>query len=166
LGRHTGDGKSDGETFLGRTWMFFLEWAGGEKKTPGHGQQGRSLDDTRFQTVPFCYILYIAQWKFRCSMRQTIPNGDPDPRCPGQTGAIFRLRQSVDLVHVLKTMEGLLFLVPPRTPRSSGYDVYAYAVYVVICYKSITCICLLYVVICYISVIGYMSVICPVLGPS
>jgi hypothetical protein len=23
LGQHTGDGKFDGETFLGRTWMFF-----------------------------------------------------------------------------------------------------------------------------------------------
>jgi hypothetical protein len=57
-------------------------------------------------------------------------------------------------------MEGMLFLVPPWTPRSSGYDVHAHTVYVVICYMSITCICLLYVVICYMSVIGYMSVIC------
>ncbi len=60
-------------------------------------------------------------------------------------------------------MEGLLVLVPSRTPRSSGYDVYTHAVYVVICYLSITCICLLYVVICYMSVIGHMSVICLVL---
>jgi hypothetical protein len=29
LGRHTGDGKSDGETFLDRTWMFFLGGSGG-----------------------------------------------------------------------------------------------------------------------------------------
>jgi hypothetical protein len=99
-------------------------------------------------------------------MRQTIANGGPDPRCPGQTGALFRLRQSVDLVHAFKTMEGLWLLVPPRTPRSSGYGVYAHAVYVVICYMSVTCICLLYVVICYMSVIGYMSVICLLLGPS
>ena len=28
LGRRTGDGKFDGETFLGRTWMFF-SWGGG-----------------------------------------------------------------------------------------------------------------------------------------
>jgi hypothetical protein len=71
-----------------------------------------------------------------------------------------------DPVHTFKTMEGLLLLVPPRIPQSSGYDVYAHVVYVVICYMSITCICLLYVVICYMSVIGYMSVICLVLGPS
>ena len=63
-------------------------------------------------------------------------------------------------------MKGLLLLVPSRTPRSSGYDVYAHAVYVVICYMSITCICLLYVVICYMSVMCYISVICLVLGSS
>ena len=63
-------------------------------------------------------------------------------------------------------MKGLLLLVPPRTPRSSGYDVYANVVHVVICYMSITCICLLYVVTCYMSVICYISVICLVLGPS
>jgi hypothetical protein len=66
----------------------------------------------------------------------------------------------------LKTVKGMLVLVPPRTPRSSGCDVYAHVVYVVICYMSITCICMLYVVICYLSVICYMSVICLVLGTS
>jgi hypothetical protein len=136
------------------------------QSTSGHGQQGRSLDDARFQTVPFCSMLYIEQWKFRFSMDQTIANGCPDPRCPGQTGVLFRFRQSVDLVHIFKTMEGLLLLVPPRTPQSSGYDVYAHPVYVVICYMYITCICVLHVVICYMSVIGYMSVICLVLGTS
>jgi hypothetical protein len=158
LGRHTGDGKSDGETFLGRTWMFFLGWARGEEKAPGYGQQGRSLDGTRFQTSPFCYILYISQWKFRCSiMRQTIANGGPDPRCPGQTGALFGFRQVVNLVHTLKTMEGLFLLVPSRTPRSSGYDVYAYAVYVVICYMSITCMS---VICCHMLYVSYMLYVC------
>jgi hypothetical protein len=60
----------------------------------------------------------------------------------------------------------LLHLVPSRTPRSSGYDVCADAVYVVIYYMSITCICLLYVVVCCMSVICYMSVICLVLASS
>jgi hypothetical protein len=59
-GRHTGDGKSDGQTFLGRTWMFFLGGAGGQEKVSGHGKQGRSLADARFQIDPFCYILYVA----------------------------------------------------------------------------------------------------------
>ncbi len=61
-------------------------------------------------------------------------------------------RSSIDLVRTC--------VVPSRTPRSSGYDVYVHVVYVVLCYMSITCICLLYVVIC------YMSVICLVLGSS
>jgi hypothetical protein len=33
LGRHTGDGKTDGETFLGRTWMVFLGDGGGREST-------------------------------------------------------------------------------------------------------------------------------------
>jgi hypothetical protein len=37
--------------------------------------------------------------------------------------------------------KGLLLLVPPRTPRSSGYDVYAHEVYVVICYMHMSVIC-------------------------
>ena len=32
----TGDGKFDGETFLGGLWMFFLVVGGGEEETPGH----------------------------------------------------------------------------------------------------------------------------------
>jgi hypothetical protein len=76
LGQHTGDGKSDGETFLGRTWMFC--WgSGGEEKASGNGQQGRSLDDARFQTTPFCYILYVEQWGFRCSMPSDHREGGP-----------------------------------------------------------------------------------------
>ena len=61
LGRCTGDGEVDGETFFGWVVDFFLGGSGGEEKAPGHGQQGRSLDDTRFQTVPFLfYIIYYA----------------------------------------------------------------------------------------------------------
>ncbi len=59
-------GKFDGATFLG-----------GEEKASGHGQQGRSLDDARFQTAPFCFILYIAQWKFRCIMSSGHREGGP-----------------------------------------------------------------------------------------
>ena len=76
---------------------------------------------------------------------------------PGQTRAMFQASTTRRPVHTLTTVEGLLLLVPPRTPRSSGYDVHTHAVYVVICYMSLTCICLLYVVICYMSV---MDVIC------
>ena len=50
--------------------------------------------------------------------------------------------------------------------KASTSSTVEYAVYVVICYMSITCICLLYVVICYMSVICYISVICLVLVTS
>jgi hypothetical protein len=53
-------------------------------------------------------------------------------------------------VHTLTTVEGAAAFVPSRTPRSSGYNFYAHAVYVVICYMSIIC---------------YMSVICLVQSP-
>ena len=69
---------------------------------------------------------------------------------PGQTRAMFQASTTRRPVHTLTTVEGLLLLVPPRTPRSSGYDVYTHAVYVVICYMSIIC---------------YMPVICLVQSP-
>jgi hypothetical protein len=66
-------------------------------------------------------------------MSSGLAKGVLDPRLSWADTFAVRLRQSVDLVHALKTVKGLLLLVPPRTPRSSGYDVYAHAVYVVIC---------------------------------
>jgi hypothetical protein len=121
----------------------------------------------------FMYILYIAQLFFSLHMSSDLAKGVLDPRLPWPDTFDVRLRQPVDLVHTSKTVKVLLLLVPPRTPRSSVYDVYAHAVYVVICYMSLTClclylvlsassiyICLLYVVICYMSLICHMSVIC------
>jgi hypothetical protein len=44
------------------------------------GQQGRSLDDARFQTDPSCFILYITQWEFRYSMSL---GGEPSKQVRG-----------------------------------------------------------------------------------
>ena len=115
------------------------------------------------------YILYIEQWRFRCCMLQAIAKSALDLDALGSARALFRLRQPGDPVYASLYVKGLLLLVPP--PRSGGYDVYIHAVYVVICYMSITCICLLYVVICYMLyicyiILCYISVICLVLGPS
>jgi hypothetical protein len=58
-----------------------------------------------------------------------------------------------------------MILVPSRTPQNSGYDVYANAVRVsysvVICYMSITCICLymLLYVICLLYVRGLSTLL-------
>ena len=112
-------------------------------------------------------LLYISQWRCLCrTCLQTIAKAVLDPRLPWADTCDVRLRQPVDLVHALKTVKGLLLLVPPRTPRSSGYDFYTHAVYVVMCYMSITCTCLLYVVIYYMSVKCYVSVMCLVLAAS
>ncbi len=43
---------------LDSRWVFH-GGTGEEEKTPGYGQEGRSLDDECFQTDPFCYILVI-----------------------------------------------------------------------------------------------------------
>ena len=108
-----------------------------------------------------CVYVYIICWAVEVSLQHVfspLRKGSLILDCPGQTRALLRLQQPVDLVHTLKTVKGLLLLVPPRTPRSSGYDVYAHAVYVVIFYMSLTCICLCLVVAasCYM----YISVIC------
>ena len=93
------------------------------------------------------YVIYymLNSGGFAASCLRPSRRGSSILDCPGQTRALLRLQQPVDLVHVLKTVKGLLLLVPPRTPRSSGYDVYAHAVYLAICYMS----CLLHVYVCY-----------------
>ena len=140
--------------------VFFWGGRGRGSGTPGCVLLRRFRRTTRVPNSPWLYVIYymLSSGGFAASCLQAISKGVLDPRCPGQTRALFKLRQPVDLVHVLKTVKGLLLLVLPRTPRSSGYDVYAHAVYVVTCYMSVICICLLYlyVVICYMSVICYV----------
>ncbi len=108
----------------------------------------------------------LSSGSFAASYLQVIAKGVLDPRCPGKLTCAVQGSTTRRPVPHIRTVKGLMYLVPPRTPRSSGYDVYAHVVYVVICYMSVICICLIYVVICYTSVICYMSFICLVLGPS
>ncbi len=88
-------------------------------------------------------------------MLQSIAKSALDLDTLGSARALFRIRQPVDLVYASIYVKGMLLLVPP--PRTGGYDVYIHVVYVVICYMSITCICLSYVVICYVC---YMLCVC------
>ena len=116
----------------------------------------------RVPNSPVC-MLYIICWAVEVSLQHVfspLGRGSLILDCPGQTRALLRLQQPVDLVHALKTVKGVLFLVPPRTPRSSGYVVYAHAVYVVICYMSLTCICLLYVFTLELDMLFVVSVVC------
>jgi hypothetical protein len=152
-----------------RFWVgrgcFFLEGRGGKRKRQGTVIRVGRWTTCTFKQPHFVIYYMLSSGCFTAACLQAIAKGVLDPRLPWAERALLGLRQSVDLVHTLKTVKGLLLLVPPRTPRSSGYDAYVHAVYVVICYMSITCTCLLYVVICYMSVICCMSVICLVLWP-
>jgi hypothetical protein len=147
---------------LGRTWMFFLGGAGEGKRNSRSRLPRRFRRTTRVPNIPVyvIYYIFLSGGFAAAPCLQATVKGDLDPRLPWADTCSVRLRPPVDLVHVLKTVKGLLLLVPPRTSRSSGYDFYTDAVYVVICYMSITCICLLYVLICYMSVKCYVSVIC------
>ena len=144
---------------MGRLLIFFLGGAGGKRTSKAHNAETFSQDDASSKQ-PCVYVIYymLSSGGFAAACLRSSRRGSSILDCPGQTRALLRLQQPVDLVHVLKTVKGLLLLVPPRTPRSSGYDVYAHAVYVAICYMSLTCICLLYVVICYMSVICLLYV--------
>ncbi len=120
--------------------VFFWSGRGGEEKAPGHVQQGRfSLDDVRFEQPHFFYVIYYisSSGGVAVIMTPATADGAPDPRCPGQTRVLFKFRQPEYLFHALKTgglrllvREGAVAPRSPRTPRSSGYDVYAHVVYV------------------------------------
>jgi hypothetical protein len=70
-----------------------------------------------------CYVLYIEQWEFRCCMPSDHRERCPRSSMPWADTCVVQVSHPDDLFHVLKTVKGLLNLVPPRTPRSSGYGV-------------------------------------------
>jgi hypothetical protein len=86
-------GKFDGETFLGGLLIFFLGGRGGKRKHQGTvSRVGRWTTHT-FKQSHFVLYYILRSGSFTTVCLQAIANGDPDPRCPGQTGALFRLRQ-------------------------------------------------------------------------
>ncbi len=109
-----------------RFWVgrgFFFLWIPGRRTAETFSQ-----DDTSSKH-PWVYVIYymLNSGGFAVVCLQDIAKGVLDPRLPWADTCAVRLRQPVDLVHGLKTVKGLLLLVPARTPRSSGYDVYAHA---------------------------------------
>jgi hypothetical protein len=100
------------EVLMGRRiWVgcgfFSSGGVGGEEETPGQVLLSRFRRTTRGFTTS----------------SSDHREGVPDPRDPGQTRVLFKFRQPDDLFHTLKTVKGILHLVPSRTPRSSGYGV-------------------------------------------
>jgi hypothetical protein len=60
-GGHTGDGKADGETFLGRTWMFFSWRDGGGRESVRERSAGSVAGRHTFPNSPILlYIIYCA----------------------------------------------------------------------------------------------------------
>ena len=96
--QRTGDGDLMGRHF-GWVVDFFLGGAGEGKRNSRARLPRRFRRRREFQTALLYVIYYILRsGSFAAAMRKTIANGDPDPRCPGQTRAMFGLRQPVDLV--------------------------------------------------------------------
>ena len=126
---------------------FFLGGRGRGRGVPGRVLL-RSFRRTAGSKQPFfsCYILYVEQWRFRCSMSSGHrERGFFDPRTPWADACdVSGFNNSSTCSHS-DDSGGAAAPRSTRTPWSSGYDVYAHAVYVVICYMSLTCICLLYV---------------------
>jgi hypothetical protein len=110
---------------LGRLWFFFL---GGTGKGKWRRQVTFSMvcfftGQCEFPNNPFYGIYYILSSGGFATVSSDHREGAPGPRRPGQTRALLKFRQPDDLFHTMKTVKGLVHLVPSRTPRSSGYGV-------------------------------------------
>jgi hypothetical protein len=64
----------------------------------------------------------LGSGSFAPACLQAIVKGVLDPRLPWADTCPPRASTTRRPSHVLKTVKGLLLLVPPRTPRRSGYD--------------------------------------------
>ncbi len=82
LGRHTGDGKSDGETFLGRTWMFFLGGRGGKRKSQGKVSRVGRWTTRDFKQSHFDIYYMLSSGGFNTACLQVITKGVLDPPLP------------------------------------------------------------------------------------
>ncbi len=72
LGQCTGDGRFDGETFLGGLLIFFLGGRGRGRGTPGNDYRGVFAGQHKFQTVLF--ILYIIYSTVEVSLQHVSDN--------------------------------------------------------------------------------------------
>jgi hypothetical protein len=118
--------KSDGRAFWVGCGWFFWAGRGGEEKASGHvSRVGFRWTTHTIKHPQFFYVIYyiLNSGNFTDACFRPSRMVPPNPRGPGQTLAVFGFRHPDDLFHALKTVKGLLHLVPPRTPRTSGYGV-------------------------------------------
>ena len=83
LGQRTGDGDLMGNHFRVGCWFFSWGDEGGEEELQGTTAEAFFADDASSKQTYICSVLYIAQWRFRCSMIQAVAKGALNPRCPG-----------------------------------------------------------------------------------
>jgi hypothetical protein len=115
---------------VGCGWFFFGALVGGGR--------GRERDNVRspYNRVVFVGrlvlsnrpIFYFIYYILRCggfvvSCFKTIVNVVPRASMTWTDTCALKFQQLDDLFHTWKTMEGLLHLVPSRTPRNSWYGV-------------------------------------------
>jgi hypothetical protein len=68
-------------------------WGGRGREEELQGTTDETFSQTTIVTnSPFMFILYIAQWKFRCSMRKNIANGGFHHGLHGSVGAKWNVR--------------------------------------------------------------------------
>ena len=84
----------------------------------------RLSQDGRAPNSPFLYyILYVEQWRFHCSMSSGHrERGFLDPRTPWADACDVSGFNNPSTCSHSDDSGGAAAFVPPRTPRSSGYD--------------------------------------------
>jgi hypothetical protein len=96
--------------------MFFLGGAGEGKRSSRARFAEKFSQNGGLRTAPIlCYILYVEQWRFRCSMSSGHrERGFFDPRTPWADACdVSGFNNSSTCSHSVTTVEGLLLLVPP-----------------------------------------------------
>jgi hypothetical protein len=113
-------------------YVFLTDPTRGRLFVPGtnplRGPHNSFVDGVYSGNLPLGQYIRVGFRWTTLALKQTyfLCYGTPDPRCPGQTHVMFKfdtLTTSSIKFHAMKTVKGMLHLVPSRTPRNSGYGV-------------------------------------------
>ena len=102
----------------------FLGGAGEGKRNSRVRVAEKFSQDEWAPNIPvLCSILYVEQWRFRCSMSSDHrERGFLDPRTPWADACDVLGFDNPSTCSHSDDSGGSVSFVPPRTPRSSGYD--------------------------------------------